>query len=117
MDKRTFAALCLAGVVLYVIVGLLVTSGCTSYDPALFKVERLEARVATVERKVATSQTATAGRDVEQRSQVNEPWTGRILAVGFSAIPASFLLYLLAHRFPTLRKGLDALKGKNGHQP
>lgn len=52
---------------------------------------------------------ASGGRDVNQNT--NDPWSVRILAAGLAAIPASFVLYLIAHRFPTLRRMFDGLKG------
>ena len=80
-------------------------------------IDRLGVALATVESRVATSQAATAGRDVSQRTNIGDAWTARTLAAGFAAIPLSFMFYMIAHRSPTLRKAIDAFKGKNGHNP
>lgn len=50
--------------------------------------------------------TMNSGRD----SNVNDPWTFRILAVlGAMGVP----MYVLAHRFSATRHLVDAVKGKN----
>ncbi len=54
---------------------------------------------------------------VKQQSaarDINEPWTGRILAMGAAAIPVTLVglvVYILAHRPKVTRKVLDWMKG------
>jgi hypothetical protein len=61
---------------------------------------------------VAIEANQTAGRDV------NEPWTGRILAVGAVAVPlviAGIVVYMLAHRWRRTRAVIDTMKGETCH--
>lgn len=41
----------------------------------------------------------------------NEPVTGWILAAGYASVPATILLYLLAHRFRIFRRVKDCIRG------
>ena len=73
------------------------------------RVELMESAIIDLDRKLeiraGVRQDATGGRDVT----INDPWPLRIIVGGF---PASFLVYLLGHRIPLIRKALDLLKGK-----
>lgn len=50
--------------------------------------------------------------EIKVGGNVNEPVTGWILAIGYAAIPVAFLVYLVGHRVPVIRKLTDKLKGK-----
>lgn len=70
-------------------------------------IDEMRQDVAAVQSKlVAETDVNTGG------GNFNEPVTGWILAAGYASVPATILLYLLAHRFRIFRRVKDCIRGK-----
>lgn len=75
-------------------------AGLLIKDPALIEQKIADA----VHAALTVEQTTTGGRDV------NEPWTARILAMGYPL--AVVAVYIISRRFKTARMLIDWAKGK-----
>ena len=72
----------------------------------------VQARVQEMKQDLGALQMKLAADIDTGGGNVNEPVTGWILAAGYASVPATLLIYLLAHRSRTFRWLKDQLRGR-----
>lgn len=87
--------------------GLFPSAGCIRSN----EIAAVKARIDRVEQQVGAVNLRLERRISTGGGDVNEPVTGWILAAGYSLVPASFLVYLLAHRWRAFRALKQRLRG------
>jgi len=87
--------------------GLLAVCGCA----AAHEMNAIKAHVRRMTQDIGALQVRLHGSIKTGGGDVNEPVTGWILAIGYAAVPISFLLYMLAHRSARFRHFKERLRG------